>query len=143
MALSMTAWAREITGDKTGRTIKTLPLCAYTDSKGIERLATFSALSNYVIIERIYAVRLASSGCIFNAEQNFVECTECGKITALAKVWAITTLFDVRAFHTCRPMCCGLSAYNMKQEREERERIRNDQLSYSELVERYGIVPRQ
>lgn len=54
-------------------------------SKGIERLATFSALSNYVIIERIYAVRLASSGCIFNAEQNFVECTECGKITALAK----------------------------------------------------------
>uniref|UniRef100_A0A8W8JBX2 Uncharacterized protein n=1 Tax=Magallana gigas TaxID=29159 RepID=A0A8W8JBX2_MAGGI len=143
MALSMTAWAREITGDKTKRTIKTLPPCAYTDSKGIERLATFSALSNYVVMKRIFAVRLASSGCIFNAEENFVECTECGKITALAKVWAITTLFDVRAFHTHKPTCCGFSAYNMKQEREERERNRNDQLRYSELVGKYGIVPRQ
>lgn len=139
----MTAWAGENTGYKTRRTIKTLPPCDYTVSRDIERLATFSAVSNYVTVERIFAVRLASSGCIFNAEENFVECTECGKITALAKVWAITTLFDVRAFHTRRPTCCGFSAYNMKQEREERERIRDDQLIYSELVGRYGIVPRQ
>lgn len=72
-------------GNKTRRTIKTLPPCDYTVSRDIERLATFSAVSNYVIIESIFAVQLASSGCIFNAEENFVECTECGKITALAK----------------------------------------------------------
>lgn len=74
-----------IQGNKTSRTIKTLPPCDYTVSRGLERLATFSALSNNVIIEKISAVRLAATGCIFNAEENFLECTDCGKITPLAK----------------------------------------------------------
>ncbi|XP_052709300.1 uncharacterized protein LOC128184039 [Crassostrea angulata] len=143
MAFPTTDWSVVIADNKTSRTIKTLSPCAYTDSKGIERLATFSALSNNVIIEKIFAVRLASSGCIFNAEENFVECTECGKKTTLAKVWAITTLSDERTFHTCRPMCCGLLAYIMKQENEEREGICNERSNYAELVQIYGIVLRE
>lgn len=72
-------------GYKTSRTIKTLPPCDYTVSRDIERLATFSAVSNNVIIEKKAAALLAASGCIFNAGEDFLECTECGKITTLAK----------------------------------------------------------
>lgn len=71
-------------GAKANKTFKTLPPCAYTASRGIERLATFSALATNNIIEKISAVRLAATGCIFNAEDDFVECTACGKITLLA-----------------------------------------------------------
>lgn len=95
MALSKTDWA---IGAKVNKTFKTLPPCAYTASRGIERLATFSTLANNVIIEKISAVRLAATGCIFNAEEDFVECTDCGKITLLANLSAVTTFFDVRPF---------------------------------------------
>lgn len=72
-------------GYKTRRTIKTLHPCDYTVSRDIERLATFSAVSNNVIIEKKAAAWLAASGCIFNAGEDFLECTECGKITTFAK----------------------------------------------------------
>nr|XP_034335301.1 uncharacterized protein LOC117692195 [Crassostrea gigas] len=140
MALSKTDWA---IGAKVNKTFKTLPPCAYTVSRGIERLATFSALANNVIIEKISAVRLASSGCIFNVEEDFVECTDCRKITLLSNLSAITTLSDVRAFHTCRPMCFGLYTYILKQGNEERDGTCNERPIYAELVQIYGIVPRQ
>lgn len=59
-------------------------------------------MSNNVIIEKKAAAWLAASGCIFNAEENFLECTTCGKITTLAKgkfkkKLKITKIVDGRA----------------------------------------------
>lgn len=60
-------------------------LCVYIDSKGIEWLVIFFVLLNYVVIKRIFVVWFVFFGCIFNVEENFVECIECGKIIVLVK----------------------------------------------------------
>lgn len=61
---------------------KILPLFDHTRSSSLGRLSTFSTM---VVddAQRISAVRLAGSGCVFNPENLYFDCIGCGKITMM------------------------------------------------------------
>lgn len=157
MASFMTDSIREIAGEhmlggNTRRNKRLLPPCEYTISTDLERLSTFSKLTDYDVTHKISAVRLAASGCVYNDKEGYFECIGCAKITMLDNVPQINTVYDIITYH--HQSCPPLSEYIEKQEKEIREGIINlnelkrfhkrqrEMPSYDELVQRYGIVQR-
>jgi hypothetical protein len=77
---------------KRTRYSRTLPLCHHlTSSVRLERLATFAALCHC----DISPIRLAGSGCVYNAEEEYVECINCGKIIKRENSMFLFVLFNL------------------------------------------------
>lgn len=75
----------------TNRMNRILPPCEYTVSTDLQRLSTFSKLTDQDVTHKISAVRLAASGCVYNADEGYIECTGCAKVSMLNN-GIITTL---------------------------------------------------
>lgn len=67
----------------TNRMNRILPPCEYTVSTDLQRLSTFSKLTDQDVTHKISAVRLAASGCVYNADEGYIECTGCAKVSML------------------------------------------------------------
>lgn len=148
------ATRERILGGNTNRCRRILPLCEYTVSNHLERLSTFSKLTDGDVMKKISTVRLAHSGCVYNADEGYFECTGCAKVTMVDNAPEISTLYDLIRYH--HQMCRVVSAYIEKQEKEIREGMINlhelkrfhrrfqqtERISYDELVQLYGIVQR-
>ncbi|XP_048767973.1 uncharacterized protein LOC125674748 [Ostrea edulis] len=137
------------------RCSRTLPLCRHSTSDDSKRLATFGALCSRADIEGISPIRLAGSGCVYNAEEEYMECIFCGKIIMVENKTAMQTLYDLKHYH--HSSCDGMEMYILKQERAIRQGIVNLDIlkrlrhqrslsygapMYGELLQEYGVTPR-
>lgn len=143
-------------GGNTNRRNRILPLCEYTVSTDLQRLSTFSKLTDQDVMHKISAVRLAASGCVYNAEEGYIECTGCAKVSMLNNVPQINSVYDIITYHQQSRACLLVLEYIDKQEKEIREGMinlhelkrfhtrshQNEMPSYDELVQRYGIDQR-
>eukprot|EP00105_Crassostrea_gigas_P019141 XP_011437527.1 PREDICTED: uncharacterized protein LOC105335385 [Crassostrea gigas] len=159
MASYTTDSIREISGEhmlrgNTNRINRILPPCEYTVSTDLQRLSTFSKLTDHDVTHKISAVRLAASGCVYNADEGYIECTGCAKVSMLNNVPQINSVNDIKTYH--QKPCLLVLEYIEKQEKEIREGMinlhelkrfhrhshENEMPSYDELVRRYGIDQR-
>lgn len=78
----MSLFLNHLQRSNENRSNKILPLCDHTRRSSLGRLSTFSTMA-VDDAQRISAVRLAGSGCVFNPENVYFDCVGCGKITML------------------------------------------------------------
>lgn len=128
MASYTTDSIREISGEhmlggNTNRRNRILPLCEYTVSTDLQRLSTFSKLTDQDVMHKISAVRLAASGCVYSAEKGYIECTGCAKVSMLNNVPQINSVHDIRTYH--QQSCPLVLEYIEKQEEEIHEGMIN------------------
>ncbi|XP_062606381.1 uncharacterized protein LOC134268210 [Saccostrea cucullata] len=133
---------------------RVIPKCYHTESTALQRLATFSDIDDHSIIAKISSTRLAGSGCVYNSEEEYIECTYGGKITKINDSPTMKTLYDLKHYH--HPLCGALTAYISKQEREISQgiainlrilkRSRSQRIGgthgFDSLIHVYGITPR-
>lgn len=154
MASCMTLWTREAERSNENRSNKILPLCDHTKRSSLGRLSTFSTMA-VDDAQRISAVRLAGSGCVFNPENVYFDCVGCGKITMLVDAPTIITLNDIKACHS--PTCICAMVYIKKQEERisgrdinlneletppPRSTQQDEVPGFEELINEYGILQR-
>lgn len=145
---------KHMLGGNTNRRNRILPLCEYTVSTDLQRLSTFSKLTDQDVMHKISAVRLAACGCVYNAEEGYIECTGCAKVSMLNNVPQINSVYDIKTYH--QQPCPLILEYIDKQEKEIRKGIinlhelkrfhrrshQNAMPTYDELVQMYGIDQR-
>lgn len=148
------ATGERILGGNSNRCKRILPLCEYTVCNDLERLSTFSKLTEGDVMKKISAVRLAQSGCVYNADEGYIECTGCAKVIMVDNAPEISTLYDLKRYH--QEICRVVLAYIEKQEKEIREGMINlhelkrfhrrsqqtERVTYEELLQLYGIEQR-
>ncbi|XP_062602407.1 uncharacterized protein LOC134264129 isoform X2 [Saccostrea cucullata] len=94
---------------------RTIPSCDVAKTE-MQRLATFADVRNGHY-RRFSTIRLAGSGCTYNASEGFIECCFCSKITPIHNAPSIQCLENTILFHV--PSCLSAKVYIARKKRED------------------------